>query len=63
MRRHRRHSTAFKRQIVEEYRAGAALQTLSRTHDVCRNLMRIWIEKYEAGEFDAEQEAANTLQV
>jgi len=61
MRRHRRHSTAFKRQVVEEYLAGAALETLCRTYDVCRNLVRTWIEKYEAGEFDAEKEAADTL--
>lgn len=61
MRRHRRHSTAFKRQVVEEYLAGAALHALARTHDVCRNLIRVWIEKYEAGEFEEEIEAANTL--
>ena len=47
--------------MVEEYLAGAALQTLCRTHDVCRNLVRTWIEKYEAGEFDAEKEAVDTL--
>ena len=61
MRGHRRHGTAVKRQIVEEYRAGAALQTLCRAYDVCRNLVRTWIEKYEAGEFDAEKEVADTL--
>ena len=61
MRRHRRHSTAFKRQVVEEYLAGAALHALARTHDVCRNLIRVWIETYEAGEFEEEIEAANTL--
>ncbi len=61
MRRHRRHSTAFKRQVVEEYLAGAALHALARTHDVCRNLIRVWIEKYEAGEFEEEIEAANTF--
>ncbi|MEL6310908.1 MAG: transposase [Pseudomonadota bacterium] len=61
MRRHRRHSTAFKRQIVEEYLAGAALNAPSKEHDICRHLIRVWIEKYEAGEFDEENEAANTF--
>jgi len=61
MRRHRRHSTAFKRQIGEEYLAGAALNALSKEHDICRHLIRVWIEKYEAGEFDKEIEAADTL--
>ncbi|GMG84488.1 hypothetical protein LNKW23_37040 [Paralimibaculum aggregatum] len=60
MRRHRRHSTAFKRQVVEEYLAGAALNALSKEHDIFRHLIRVWIEKYEAGEFDEEIEAANT---
>ena len=50
--RHRRHSTAKKRQVVEEYLAGEALHAVSKRHDVCRNLIRIWIEKYERGEYD-----------
>ena len=25
---------------------------LSKRHDISRNLIRIWVEKYEAGEFD-----------
>ena len=61
MRRHRRHSTAFKRQVVEEYHAGASLYGPARTHDVCRNLIRVWLEKYEAGAFDEEVDAANML--
>ena len=34
---------------------------LAKQHDVCRNLIRLWVKKYEAGEFDAEAEAARTL--
>jgi transposase-like protein len=60
MGRHRRHSTAFKRQVVEEYHAGATLHGLSKTHDVCRNLIRVWIEKYDAGALDEEIEVADT---
>lgn len=61
MRRHRRHSTAFKRQVVEEYLAGATLNALSKEHDICRHLIRVWIEKYETGAFDEEIETADTL--
>ena len=45
--RHRRHSTAGKREIVETYLNGEALHVLGKRHDVCRCLFRIWIEKYE----------------
>jgi len=53
-RRHRRHSTAKKREIAEAYLNGEALHALSKQHDVCRNLIRVWIEKYERGEYDVE---------
>ena len=52
--RHRRHSTAKKLEIVEAYLKGEALHALSKQHDVCRNLIRVWIEKYERGEYDGE---------
>lgn len=61
MPRHRRHSIAFKRQVAEKYHAGASLYGLVRAHDVCCNLIRVWLEKYEAGEFDEEVDAANML--
>src|SRR5688500_4250343 len=52
MARHRIHSLAFKKQIVEEYAAGATLDGLARQHDLSRNLIRIWIAKSKGGEFD-----------
>ncbi|MCC2662400.1 MAG: putative transposase [Geminicoccaceae bacterium] len=61
MPRHRRHSISFKRQVVQAYLDGDSLHGLAQRHDVCRNLIRLWIKKYEAGEFDAEIEAANTV--
>jgi transposase-like protein len=61
MRRHRRHRTAFKRQVVEADHAGASLYGLARTHDVCRNLIRVRLETYEAGAFNEEVDAANML--
>ncbi len=50
--RHRRHSTGKKSEVVEAYLHGEALRTQSERHDVCRRLIRIWIEKYERGAFD-----------
>ena len=60
-RRHRRHSTAKKREIVEAYLNGEALHALSKQHDVCRNLTRVWIEKYERGEYDDDAVEADLL--
>ena len=59
--RHRRHSIPFKRMIVEAYHNGAALNALSVEHDVCRHLIRIWIEKYENGEYDSEAAEAEQI--
>jgi transposase len=62
-RAHRRHSVEFKRQVVQEYLSGEeSLHGLAKHHDVCRNLIRVWIEKDEAGAFDEDQEAASLLQ-
>jgi transposase-like protein len=61
MARHRIHSLAFKKRIVQEYAAGATLNGLARQHDLSRNLIRIWVAKSENGEFDPDIEAANLL--
>jgi transposase len=52
MPRHRSHSVAFKRQVAEEYLAGETLHGLAKRHDLSRNLIRVWLAKYEAGAFD-----------
>jgi transposase len=62
MPRHRSHSVAFKRQVAEEYLAGETLHGLAKRHDICRNLIRVWIAKYEAGAFDDDAKAADLLQ-
>ena len=59
---HRRHSLEFKRQVVQEYLAGETLHGLVKRHDLSRNLIRIWVGKCEAGEFDDEAQAADLLQ-
>ena len=61
MARNRTYSIDFKR-LALEFLGGEALLRLSKRHDVSRNLIRIWVEKYEAGEFDEEVEAADLLQ-
>ena len=48
MARHRIHSLSFKKQIVQEYAAGATLNGLAREHDLSRNLIRIWVAKSRA---------------
>ena len=62
MARHRTHPIAFKRQVAQEFLSGeVSLQGLAKRNDICRNLIRVWVEKYERGEFDDEMEAANLL--
>ena len=62
MARHRSYSIEFKRQVAQEYLGGESLNGLARRHDVSRNLLRVWIAKYEAGAFDDEFQAADLLQ-
>ena len=62
MAKHRTHSIAFKRQVVQEYLAGETLHGLARRHDLSRTLIRIWVEKYEIGAFDEDAEGASTIQ-
>ena len=62
MPKHRSHSIAFKRQVAQEFIAGETLHSLAKRHDISRNLIRIWVEKYEAGSFDDDAEAADMLQ-
>ena len=60
--RHRTHSIEFKRQVVQDYLAGETLHGVARRHDLSRNLVRIWIQKSEAGAFDDEATAADTIE-
>ena len=62
MAKHRTHSTEFKRQVAQEYLAGETLHGLSQRHDLSRNLIRIWVEKYQAGGLDEDVAAADLLQ-
>lgn len=62
MPKHRSHSVEFKRQVVEEYLGGETLHGLAKRHALSRQLIRIWIEKYEAGAFDDDARAADLIQ-
>ncbi len=59
--RHRSHSLEFKRQIVQEYLGGDTLHGLAKRHDISRQLIRVWIEKYDAGAFDDDAQAADLI--
>ena len=52
MARQRSHSIEFKRQVAQEFIAGESLYALSKRHDISRQLVRVWVQKYEAGALD-----------
>ncbi len=60
--KHRSHSVAFKRQLAGEFIAGETLHALSKRHDPLRQLIRIWVGKFEAGALDEDVQAADLLQ-
>jgi transposase len=62
MTRHRSHSTEFKRQVAQEYLSGETLHGLAKRHDLSRNLIRIWIQKYEVGALDDDAVAADAVE-
>jgi transposase len=62
MAKHRTHSIEFKRQVAQEFLAGETLHGLAKQHDICRNLIRVWVRKYEAGDFNEDAQAADLLQ-
>src|SRR6476619_4140341 len=60
--KHRTHSIEFKRQIAQEFIAGETLHGLAKRHDLSRNLVRIWVRKYEEGAFNDDAQAADLIQ-
>jgi transposase-like protein len=62
MAKHRSHSVDFKRQVAQEFLSGETLHGLATRHDLSRNLIRIWVSKYEVGAFDDDERAADLLQ-
>lgn len=62
MARHRTHSLEFKRQVAQEYLGGETLHGLAKRHDLSRNLIRIWVQRYEAGALDEDAVAADLVE-
>jgi transposase len=60
--KHRSHGVAFKPQVAGEFIAGETLHALSKRRDISRQLIRIWVGKFEAGALDDDVEAADVLQ-
>jgi transposase len=55
MAQHRSFGSEFKRQIAKEFLDGrAGLHKLARRYSISRNLIRLWVRKFEAGEFTDE---------
>ncbi len=52
MARHHSHSIEFKRQVVQDYLAGGT-DGLSNRHELSRNLVRMWVQRYQDGVFGA----------
>ena len=48
--------------IAQEFLAGDTLHGLEKRHDLSRNLIRVWVERYQAGAFDEDAAAADLLQ-
>jgi transposase len=62
MAKHRTHSIEFKRQVAQEFLTGETLHGLAKQYDICRSLIRVWVRKYEAGDFHEDAQAADLLQ-
>ena len=61
-RRHRSYSLEFKRHVAQQYLAGEIpVARLARQQDIFRNLIRVWVAKYEAGQFDDKEVQGDLL--
>ncbi len=62
MAKHRTHSLEFKRQVAQEFLAGETLHGLAKHYDLSRNLIRIWVQRFEAGAFDEDAVAVDLIE-
>lgn len=62
MAKHHSYPVEFKRQVAQEYLAGETLYGLAKRHQLSRNLIRIWVARYEAGGFDDDTVVADLMQ-
>src|SRR5256885_13560474 len=61
MDKHRPHSIELKRQVVQEFLGGESAHALAKRHSISRNLIKIWVAKYEAGGLDSDTAAPDVL--
>jgi transposase len=61
MAKYHTHSIEFKRQVVQEFLGGESPHGLAKRHGISRNLIKIWVAKYEAGGLDSDTAAADVL--
>jgi transposase len=62
MAKHRTHSLEFKRQVAQEFLAGETLHGLAKRYALSRNLIRIWVQRLEAGALDEDAVAADLME-
>ena len=62
MAKHRTHSLEFKRQVAQEFLAGETLHGLAKRYALSRNLIRIWVQRLEAGALDEDAVAADLIE-
>ena len=60
-RKRRTFSIDFKKELVAQYLGGETLHRVARRHGIDPGLLRIWVEKAEAGEFDSEIASAELV--
>ena len=48
--------------MAGEFIAGETLHALSKRYDISRQLIRIWVGKFEAGALDEDAQAADLIQ-
>ena len=60
-RKRRTFTIDFKKEVVAEYLGGETLHRVARRHQLDPGLLRIWVEKAEAGDFDSEAASAELV--
>ena len=59
MGKYRRHSLAFKCQVINEHKSGnISINRLARRHDLSPGLIQIWLRKFDRGEFDVKSKTS-----
>jgi transposase-like protein len=61
MAKHRVHSLEFKRRVAQEFLAGETLRGLAKRYDLSRNLVRVWVQKFEDGALNEDAVAGDMV--